>query len=193
MHLAKRDDETRKRARWSLALLAASVCGVGLLGAAPAQAEDEFGHGFKDELGRIAAQQVFFVGKAVWTGAFEPVAAPARYDEHRHVEARPAPYRYWRDEPPRRAWREETRRQRWRERARHWRQRYRDERASHQRHHDRDRHQRHHDRDRHRHHGRGHDHHCDDESHGTDLSYRLERWERRGPGYSERYVRRSRW
>jgi hypothetical protein len=58
---------------------------LALLGAAPAQAGDEFEDGFKDELGRIAAHEAVRGGRqilaSILLGGPQPVAAPAAYHE----------------------------------------------------------------------------------------------------------------
>jgi hypothetical protein len=56
---------------------------LALLGAAPAQAGDEFEDGFKDELGRIAAHEAVRGGRQILAsfllgGGPQPVAAPYR-------------------------------------------------------------------------------------------------------------------
>ena len=124
--------------RLALALGAMLVAG-GLLTGSPARAEDEFGHGFKDELGRIAAQQAFLASRALLVEIFRPV------QRTRHAEPAPS----YRDEPPRPRWRDEP---------------------------------------AHYHH---HAEHCDDPHHYR-TTYRVERWERSGPGYRELYTRRER-
>jgi hypothetical protein len=106
-------ESSRGRSLVALAL-AAGLITIGLMGASPARADDEFGHGFKDELGRIAAQQAFLAGRAVLVEIFRPVQS-ARYAEPDHA---PQQARY-RDEP---RYRDEERyraRHRRRERARH--------------------------------------------------------------------------
>jgi len=92
--------------------LAAALISVSLMGASAAHADDEFGHGFKDELGRIAAQQAFLASRAVLVEIFRPVE-PARYAEPAYA---PRQARY-REEPRYRD--EERYRHRRREPVRH--------------------------------------------------------------------------
>ena len=65
----------RKQRRLGLAALAL-VTSLGLLGAAPAQADNDFVDGFEDQMGRMVAAQTFAIGQAFIGAAFFAPIAP---------------------------------------------------------------------------------------------------------------------
>lgn len=78
---------------------AVAVATLGLVGAAPARAENDFANGFEDQLGRIVAHQAVGLGFLLLSGGLQPQRVwHDPYSGYGH--ARPYSYR-----PPRRVYR----------------------------------------------------------------------------------------
>lgn len=95
-----------------------AVLGIGLLGATPARAENDFANGFEDQLGRLVAFEAFQLGRFVLGSAFAVPAAHYGYGSYEYAP----PRRVREHRAPRDAYRPHECDEPWR----HQRDRYRD-------------------------------------------------------------------
>ena len=86
--------QTSSRARGLAIACAVAIAGVGVVGAAPAQAENDFANGFEDQLGRIAAHQVVNLGAFILSGGYYHPQAQVRHAPYGYRHADPYAYGY---------------------------------------------------------------------------------------------------